>query len=124
MTTYSNIGNSLSGTFFPYGEMPPAFESNDNWQPYFREDELRHKPLTSSHDGFVWLTSQDQFYSENFAHTYQSIVTTGTSNSSIVTNVVSNAIQTTSSYAYHVATLLEHRRMAWNFPLVSLTGVP
>ena len=46
--------------------------------------------LTSTHDGFVMLTNNDQFYSEHFAYTLQTILTTGTSNSAIVTNVVAN----------------------------------
>lgn len=126
MPSYSNIGNSLSAVFFPYGAIPPSFESNQNFQPYFRENEKA--TLTSANDGFVWLTERDSFYSENFAHTLQSFVTTGTTNSAIVKNVIANAMLVASaatSYAYHAATLLQHRsmlRLKWADTISSYLG--
>jgi hypothetical protein len=74
--------------------------------------------LTSTHDGFVMLTNNDQFYSENFAYTLQNIVTTGVTNSSVVSNVVSNVNSSPSSYAYHVQIVLTNRQIAWSWPLV------
>jgi hypothetical protein len=84
--------------------------------------------LTSTHDGFVMLTNNDQFYSENFAYTLQNIITTGTNNSSVVTNVVANVNTSgysspapASSYAFHVQSLLINRQIAWDWPLVQNT---
>jgi hypothetical protein len=86
--------------------------------------------LTSTHDGFVMLTNNDQFYSENFAYTFQSIVTTGVTNSAIVTNVVANVTKSgysspapSSSYAFHLQSLLIQRQIAWDWPLAIGTVV-